>query len=155
MTVSACAEIVGAGEQVSGISAAGYVANFARPTKDSPTLSNEIFQTLLDNEWEPVLEGDAIKVDPIEGYYKSVEGDIQIPVATWVLLRDPELRFYVSEYANNMESLREAFANVWVYMMNADRFDGPTGNVCMDMMTVGTSDSDGKDDSKDDSKAPM
>ena len=51
-------------------------------------------------------------------------------VSTWVLLRDPELLFYVREYANNMESLKEAFVKVWVYMMNADRFDGPTGNVC-------------------------
>ena len=116
--------------QVSGISAAGYVANFARPTRSSPDLSNEIFQTLLDNEWEPVLEGDALKVDPIEGVYRSVEGGIEIPVSTWVLLRDPELLFYVREYANNMESLKEAFVKVWVYMMNADRFDGPTGNVC-------------------------
>lgn len=118
------------GVQVSGISAAEYVAGFARPTKGSPDLSNAVFQTLLDNEWEPVLEGEEIKVDPIEGVYKSMEGDLEIPVSTWVLLRDPELLFYVREYANNMDSLKEAFGKVWVYMMNADRFDGPTGNVC-------------------------
>lgn len=118
--------------QVSGITAAGYVALVARPTRDHPRLTNQVFQELLDNEWEPVLEGDAIKVDPINGEYKSVEGDKRIPVSVWVLLRDPELLFYVREYANNMESLRTAFKEAWVYMMNADRFDGPDGNLCMD-----------------------
>lgn len=118
--------------KVSGITAAGYVALVARPTRDHPRLTNQVFQELLDNEWDPVLEGDAIKVDPINGEYKSVEGDKRIPVSVWVLLRDPELLFYVREYANNMESLRTAFKEGWVYMMNADRFDGPDGNLCMD-----------------------
>lgn len=81
--------------QVSGMSPT-YVASFARPTPGSPTVSNEMFQVLLDNELEPVLEGVEVKVDPNTGIYQSVEGDLEIPVAMFVLTRDPELMFYVN-----------------------------------------------------------
>lgn len=77
-----------------GLSVSQFVALAARPTATSPTLSTSIFKTLVDNTWEPVLEGDAIAVDPLEGEYCAVsDAAVVVPVARWVLLRDAELRF--------------------------------------------------------------
>ena len=116
-----------------GLSAAQYVALAARPTAASPALSNALFKTLLASEWEPVLEGDAVAVHPTEGEYRAAAGDSDavVPVGVWVLLRDEELRFYVREFAESEEALAVAFESAWTFLMTADRFDGPTGNVCL------------------------
>ena len=113
-----------------GLSPKQYAALVVRPTAMSPTLSNSVFKVLLDNEWEPVLIGDAIAVDPFEGEYRAVGSDVTVPVGTWVLLQDPDLRFYVREFAASEAALYKAFASAWTYLMTADRFEGPTGNVC-------------------------
>lgn len=114
-----------------GLSAAQYVALTVRPTAASPTVSNAMFKTLLAKEWEAVLEGDAVTVDPIAGEYRAV-GDVDtvVPVGMWVLLRDEELRFYVRKFAESEEALGAAFESAWTYLMTADRFDGPDRNVC-------------------------
>lgn len=62
---------------------------------------------------------------------RSVESGDEIPVALWALLRDPELLFYVRTFAANEDILKVAFAEAWEALMTNDRFDGPTGNVCM------------------------
>lgn len=72
-----------------------------------------------------------MQADPISGQYKSIENpDLVIPISTWVLLRDPETLFYVKEFADNPEALNAQLGKAWVYLMNADRFEGPVGNVC-------------------------
>ena len=45
----------------------------------------------------------------------------------------PELRYWADYYvaAGNKE-FRHAFAKAWTKIMNADRFDGPLGNICND-----------------------
>ena len=72
-----------------------------------------------------------LQVDPIDGEYRSVENpNIVIPVSVWVTLRDPETLFYVKEFAADVNKLKIQLGKAWVYLMNADRFDGPRGNVC-------------------------
>lgn len=117
-------------QQVWGMSPAQYVALAARPTFASPTLDNALFKKLLSVEWEPVLEGEQQAVDPIHGHYVSTSGDESVPVHEWVLLRNPEMRTAVKEFANDPELLRNTFADAWTYLMNADRFDGPDSNEC-------------------------
>jgi catalase (peroxidase I) len=116
--------------QVMGLSAPEAVASMARPHPDRPTLSNALFKTLLDNEWEAVLEGDDEMVNPLTGKYKSKEGGETVSILEWALLRDHELLYYVRLFAENEGEFKKAFAEAWTYMMNADRFDGSTGNVC-------------------------
>eukprot|EP00892_Ulva_mutabilis_P011433 jgi/Ulvmu1/8662/UM046_0067.1 len=117
-------------QQVMGLSPAQYVALAARPTAESPTLSNTLFQKLLDIEWAPVLKEGQLTVDPINGEYASTAGDATVPVQQWVLLRNPEMRTAVKEFATNPDALRAVFADAWTYLMNADRFDGPDSNEC-------------------------
>lgn len=71
-----------------------------------------------------------MQVDPLEGEYMSVNGEHTISVATWVLLRDPDMAEAVKEFAHDADKLDAELGSAWVYLMNADRFDGPTGNVC-------------------------
>ena len=113
-----------------GLSPAQYVALAARPTAYRPQLSNALFQKLLDMEWEPVLKEGQSVADPVNGEYASTAGDAVIPVREWVLLRNPEMRAAVKEFANDPEVLHSVFAEAWTYLMNADRFDGPHGNEC-------------------------
>lgn len=49
-----------------------------------------------------------------------------------VLQSDAELRAIVDKFADDEEAFKMAFAEAWVYMMNAGRYDGPNSNVCDD-----------------------
>lgn len=71
-----------------------------------------------------------MQVDPYTGEYRAKDGSLTIPVTTWVLLKDADLRKWVQEFAMNPEKIYAELGSAWVYLMNADRFDGPTGNVC-------------------------
>lgn len=42
----------------------------------------------------------------------------------------PELRYYADYYAADGDEYAKDFAAAWTKLMNADRFDGPLGNVC-------------------------
>lgn len=48
----------------------------------------------------------------------------------WALVQDAELKKIVESYAENKDLFRKEFTNAWSYLMTADRFDGPTKNVC-------------------------
>ena len=48
--------------QILGVSAAEWTALVARPKLGSSDVSNQIFKDLVGNTWEPILEGDAMKV---------------------------------------------------------------------------------------------
>jgi len=48
-----------------------------------------------------------------------------------VLMRaDPEYSVVVQDYASDNDRFLDDFAAAWTRLMNADRFDGPAGNVC-------------------------
>ncbi len=46
------------------------------------------------------------------------------------LLWDPELLAIADQFAANNTLFLETLTGAWTTLMNADRFDGPTGNVC-------------------------
>jgi len=45
-------------------------------------------------------------------------------------LEEPEFATIVEQFSADEAAFKEAFAAAWTKMMNADRFDGPNGNVC-------------------------
>ena len=43
---------------------------------------------------------------------------------------DPELLHVAEEFAADNKVFLEAVAEAWTTLVNADMFDGPTGNLC-------------------------
>merc|ERR1719461_2716594 len=88
-------------------------------TADPAVLDNAYFANLLDNDW--VVDGDM---------YQNQDGTLQM-TATDILLRaDPEFETAVQDFAGDKSAFLDALAGAWTKIMNADRFDGPTGNLC-------------------------
>ena len=113
--------------QILGLSTTEAVALAARPTADRPLINNEIFDILLTNQWE------VLDPNPITGTYQSVQNpEIVIPAQIWALQVDQLTLRSVRNFRipENQGALMDAFSSGWTYLMNADRFDGPTGNVC-------------------------
>eukprot|EP00471_Norrisiella_sphaerica_P000034 CAMPEP_0184479338 /NCGR_PEP_ID=MMETSP0113_2-20130426/1103_1 /TAXON_ID=91329 /ORGANISM="Norrisiella sphaerica, Strain BC52" /LENGTH=674 /DNA_ID=CAMNT_0026857397 /DNA_START=164 /DNA_END=2188 /DNA_ORIENTATION=+ len=94
-------------------------------TPDPTVLSNDYYQVLLSETWEPVSDASKEKK-----YFKAAGKELYMLKTDLMLLADPELRAFVEEFANSEKTFLDAFVSAWVKLMNADRFDGPLGNVC-------------------------
>lgn len=65
--------------------------------------------------------------------YKAVGKDDVYALATdLALVWDAEYKQVAQEYAADNDMFLYEFSHAWTTYMNADRFDGPTGNVCED-----------------------
>lgn len=65
--------------------------------------------------------------------YKAVGKDDVFALATdLALVWDAEYKLIVQEYSADNDVFLEEFGHAWMKFVNADRFDGPTGNVCND-----------------------
>ena len=53
----------------------------------------------------------------------------------WALVDDEEPRTISKLYAKDEDEFLSEFASAWTYLMTADRFDGPRGNACSNVMT--------------------
>lgn len=84
-------------------------------------MSNEFFIKLLKYEFEPV-----------KGYkgYKAKGEDYYIRGTDKALVEDPVMNAVVQEFAADNKRFLKVFAYAWTKLMNADRFDGPRGNLC-------------------------
>lgn len=99
----------------------GYSGSY---TEDPTTVSNAFFTILLTNTWEVVPDSDG-------GEYQAVGKTGVYALATdLALVWDPEFKAQVVMYAEDNEQFLQEFSYAWTALMNADRFDGPTGNVC-------------------------
>lgn len=129
-------------EQVMGLNAYDTVALAGRlrsPTQqkrlgysgsyqsDPSKLSNEFYKLLLSEDWTPVTEGAGMSV---KTEYKAEGKDIYITGADLVLKMDEEYRKIVEEFAEDEQKFKDSFSMSWTKLMNADRFDGPNGNLC-------------------------
>ncbi len=47
-----------------------------------------------------------------------------------VILYDTKHKAIAMEYAGDGDLFKQEFRNAWYKLMNMDRFDGPTNNVC-------------------------
>lgn len=105
--------------------AAGYTDSWNAGGSPSK-LTHDYFKVLMDNAWEPtksaagVDEYRAVASKPQRFMTPSDEG----------IRTTPEFAAAAREFAANELRFLQALAAAWVRIMNADRFDGPAGNVC-------------------------
>ena len=102
-----------------GLSLRELVALLGRPmpSTDEARLSHSIFSRLLSDG----AGRDGVPTDPL-------------------LLLDPTLQAIAQDYAADGELFRDEIALAWTKLMNADRFDGSTGNVCTPDCNEGAAD---------------
>merc|ERR1712196_180104 len=82
--------------------------------------SNDYFKDLLSHDF--VQDGDRYKATGPHALYM---------LKTDVLFKwDAELLAIVQEFASDNAAFLSEFASGWTQVANADRFDGPTGNIC-------------------------
>lgn len=88
-------------------------------------LSGDYFHALLSEEWAEYT------VSPGRVMYKSADTGTMALSSDMMLRWDPEFMAIAEEYATDPEGVfRREFTAAWVKLMNADRFDGPTGSPC-------------------------
>ena len=86
-------------------------------------LSNEYFQALLNENWTPVQ-------GPSGTQYVNGAGTRFMTPADMQILYNPDYKNTAQKFASDSQSFMRHFETAWVKMMNADRYAGPTGNVC-------------------------
>lgn len=87
-------------------------------------MSNAFYNILLNETWEevPGMEGKEFQAVGKPGVY-ALDTDL-------ALVWDPEFKAQSVLYAQSEDLFLEEFGSAWTTLMNADRFDGPTGSVC-------------------------
>jgi catalase (peroxidase I) len=92
-------------------------------TSNMNRLSNEYYQTLLNNTWT--------QVDDTDEYTARVDGtDLYMHASDLELKYDPEFAQIAQRFYLDNDLFLAEFSKAWTKVMNADRFDGPLGNVC-------------------------
>jgi len=105
---------------INGRNSLGKITGFDGVRTSTPSmLSNTFFTTLLAENWEHSgdiykAQGKKLYMRPNDLYFKT----------------DAELLAISQDFASDDEAFKKEFAAAWNKMMVADRFDGPTGNVC-------------------------
>lgn len=87
-------------------------------------LSNALHTTLLTETWEEV------PVSAGTEYQAVGNPDVFVLATDLALVWDIELKAQVYLYAQDNDLILKEFGYAWTALMNADRFDGPTGSVC-------------------------
>eukprot|EP00007_Cunea_sp_BSH-02190019_P009487 CAMPEP_0174236026 /NCGR_PEP_ID=MMETSP0417-20130205/5279_1 /TAXON_ID=242541 /ORGANISM="Mayorella sp, Strain BSH-02190019" /LENGTH=721 /DNA_ID=CAMNT_0015314613 /DNA_START=172 /DNA_END=2337 /DNA_ORIENTATION=+ len=96
-----------------------------QPATSNPAqLTNDFFMSLISNDWQKTTVNSQV-------LYKATNADIFTQQPNLALIWDAEYLALVQEFASSEDRFQSEFASVWTMIMNADRFDGPTGNVCM------------------------
>jgi len=91
----------------------------------SSTLSNIFFKNLLSEKWEEYTIPSTGKQ-----MYKAVGKDLLIFGTDLMFRLDPELLAISQDFAADNDLFLTEVAAAWTKLANADRFDGPTGNLC-------------------------
>ena len=85
--------------------------------------SNEFFVALLGEQWTK------FNFNGVEQYTNSDNSRFMTPFDMNILF-DPELRSVAQDFSSNSQLYSETLVAAWRKLMNIDRFDGPTRNVC-------------------------
>ena len=108
-----------------GPATAGGVGSWTASTSE---LNNEFFVNLASEKWEAY--GTA-GVAGTAGQYKAAGKELYMTAQDLMLTYDSELLSLTQAFAQDNEAFLDEFAEVWTKLMNADRFDGPTGGACV------------------------
>lgn len=91
----------------------------------TPTnFSNSWFKNLITEDYEEITLANGKK------QYKAKGKELYMLSSDMMFLWDAELMAIVQEYAADNELFLDHFSKAWTKVINADRFDGPVGNVC-------------------------
>lgn len=113
-------------------------SGFTGSRTDKPTqLSNEFFKNLFAEQWEVFTNSLGKK------QYKARGKELYMLKSDLVLKVDPEFANVAQEYASDNSLFLTEFSEAWSRMMNVDRFDGPTGNICDSVSRQSMEDIDG------------
>jgi len=110
----------------------GYTGSW---TSNPSVFNNTYFQTVLQGDFQfdgidPSGSGSSAlpNMPSIFQEYKADQAFItgfDLPIKYSPILKSISL-----QYASDERLFKDAFTNAWTKLMNADRFDGPTGNLC-------------------------
>mmetsp|Transcript_66568 Transcript_66568/g.192200 ORF Transcript_66568/g.192200 Transcript_66568/m.192200 type:complete len:711 (-) Transcript_66568:158-2290(-) len=124
LTVQDAAVLIGGGHSLGKMHASrsGFEGSWtANPTK----LDNSYFKNLVLEQWEEhEVAGTGKK------QYKAKGKELYMLTSDVLMRADPEYSVVVQDYASDNDRFLDDFAAAWTRLMNADRFDGPAGNVC-------------------------
>eukprot|EP00879_Flechtneria_rotunda_P008928 GHRR01009349.1.p1 GENE.GHRR01009349.1~~GHRR01009349.1.p1 ORF type:complete len:337 (+),score=69.54 GHRR01009349.1:1022-2032(+) len=124
---------------VQGLYAWEWVALAARPrspvrqqllgysgswTTNPSNLTNDYFKVLLGEDWQQCKSAKGLDE------YKAIGKALYMIPADIALKQDKEFSAIAKEYAADNSKFVREFTAAWTKVMNADRFDGPAGNVC-------------------------
>lgn len=101
----------------------GYINGTWGTAADTNAVSNDYFNTLLNEQWTPVQ-------GPSGKQYVNADGTRFMTPADLQILWDPSAKNQAQIYAADAAELLARFQSGWVKMMNADRYNGPTGSLC-------------------------
>uniref|UniRef100_A0A6B2KZL8 Plant heme peroxidase family profile domain-containing protein n=1 Tax=Arcella intermedia TaxID=1963864 RepID=A0A6B2KZL8_9EUKA len=96
---------------------------FGSYTNNPTVLSNQYFVTLLGETWKPVMIGKNLE-------YQAVGKELYMLPMDLAIRWDDTFLAIAQDFASDQSMFVREFLSAWVKMMNADRFDGPTGNLC-------------------------
>jgi len=93
---------------------------------DQTVLSNVFFQELSDNEWSEYT----FRTTYRKKLYISSDGLAFMFSTDLMFKTDAELSSAAKLYVDDNDRFLTDFASAWTKLSNADRFDGPAGNIC-------------------------
>jgi len=100
----------------------GYFGSW---TNNPTLLSNDYFNVLLNETWDNyVVPGTGMK------QFKARGKEIYMLQSDLNLKWDTTSLAHVVDFSADNDLFLNVFSKAWTKLMNADRFDGPTGNVC-------------------------
>jgi len=127
-------------ELLLGLNDTEYVALYARlPSATLQTLNGlegtwTTTPTVLSNQYFSTLKAETWTSYNVSGsgltQYKASGKNLYITVNDYNLLSDTGYMAVVNTFASDNNAFLNNFRAVWTKIMNVDRYDGPTGNVC-------------------------
>eukprot|EP00198_Chlamydomonas_reinhardtii_P000393 XP_001689728.1 catalase/peroxidase [Chlamydomonas reinhardtii] len=91
-------------------------------------LSNQYFKVLLGEAWQRGYSSEGLEEFSAAGGGKGLFMTPSDLAIKW----DAEMLAIAQEFASDNTAFLQTFAAAWTRLMNADRFDGPDGNLCND-----------------------
>merc|ERR1711871_1782452 len=99
-----------------------------RPVTAAPgIMDNDWFRNLVNLKYK-LVEG--VRPDQYVATNTPSGKPLYMGAVDMAFISDPELASITIEYAADVDAFKTDFAAAWTKLMNLDRFDGPTNNVC-------------------------